>query len=245
MNWLDLLLLVLFLRAAAIGYHRGFLRTSLGLLSLAVGFWTAARYCEPCGQFLDQKFDFSQRLGNWIGEHLNWTHPAAGIDLQDFPAQFLPAVAQEVPLPEYYQDLLSFCMVDIASYSNQMVFATVGSLLSQALASLIKDGLIFLILAVGITLGLRLIGSLLIFWRQGRVGLIDRLAGTLFSLTSQGLIFTLLFGLFMLIWPVLGLLGNQINSGIIKGLGSALETSQLAPHFGSLFVQITQWLFKY
>ena len=54
MNWLDLVILILILLPAFIGFHKGFLRKVLGILGLIGGFVLAVRFYKPVTELFNR-----------------------------------------------------------------------------------------------------------------------------------------------------------------------------------------------
>jgi uncharacterized membrane protein required for colicin V production len=241
---LDILLLVLLLRAVIVGYRRGFWQSAAGLFSLGIGLWTAVHYYRPFAQYLDQKFLLSQGLSVWLTGRVIDSYPLAGIGSELFSDYNLPKGIEDLPFSENFQNVISNNISDIINSSGQLILKTVINPISQNLANVILDSLAFLLIVVGLNFVCRLVFLLLGFvFENGVLGAANRGGGALFSLTTQGLVLTIFFGMLLPIWPVFSFIGAGDEPGIISTLGKALESSWLIPKFVNLYAMLSKLVF--
>lgn len=245
MNWLDIILALFFLKAVISGYQKGFWHMIARFLSLGVALWMAYLYYQPLGVYLEQKFQLSSRLGGWMVNNL----PVL-LAIQDERAPLILETdslswIDNLPVPEFFQNSINSAVIDML-HSSENLMRSPGELICHALAGSAVNIIAFLILVIGVVLGLSVFESLLgKVFEKGVLGSINRMAGILFAFVWQSIIFILLFGLIHPILSLLDSLKGEINWVTLAFLNNTLNNSKLIPIFTEIFNQAVLWIGRY
>lgn len=244
MNALDILLLLLFLRALWMGFRRGFWQAAAGLFSVLIGLWAAVHYRADLARYLDEQLLLGPRLSDWLLKRLGAPSPGIGPETAPASNPYLVELTRDFPFSESWQKLFSLNVIDSISAAGQQTAQKMLGLLSQEVARLVLDGAAFLLILFAVWFGISLIFRLLgFFMSRGMLGLTNRCLGGAFALASQGLVLALVFGLLDPVWPVVTYLGEGRQSDLWTLVGTSLETSQLVPVLVNVYRLIAAWLF--
>lgn len=192
---LDLVLAVIFLVVAITGFHKGFLKSLIGLfgnfLALAGSYVLAA----PVTQWLNQQFGIVELLAVPIGR------------LLPMPESFSTVMASFIGLGQLYsyldQSILPVSLREniIMAVQEQInavgvgVYATMADIIATTVAMSVLKGLVFIVLWALLCVALFLVSHVLagVVHLVPVVGLVDRLGGMLVSLLLASITLLILY----------------------------------------------------
>jgi len=231
--------------AVIVGYYRGFWRSAAGLFSLGLGLWTAVRYHQNLALYLEQQLSVSQRLSTWLMERFTDAYsgiPGIGTETTSFPGKYLSEVAKNFPFTEPLSGQISTNLSDMINSSGEVIAKKLMEPILQNLANTVLDVVSFLLILIGIRFIVGLVFMLLGWVLEKRaLGWVNRLAGILFSFTTQGIIQVLIFGLLAPFWPIFTYIGDGKQTGLMLILSNAVNTSRLVPVLVNLYGLLAAW----
>ncbi|HHY59465.1 MAG TPA: hypothetical protein GX504_02510 [Clostridia bacterium] len=182
MNYLDLLLGLLFLVSSLVGYSRGFISLLAGLAGRILTLLAAFSLAKPLAGFLGEGLGAK----DWLAGKLAAFFPAAKIlaesDMGRIPAQKLPGVLEQMHLPPLLKFKIMERAPELMASGSASVTALVNELARQS-AELLLMAAAFLLLLVGGGLCLNLVVFAVNHLLQGTfIGQLNRLLGMAVSL---------------------------------------------------------------
>ena len=191
----DMILILLLLGAAWVGYRRGLLGSLVGLLGNILALFLAYWSRDAVSQAIDQQYG----TVNWIAGKIEGLLPipdalANTATSMDGVGQ-LYSLLEQMHLPQGLKDNLIQGVQDQAANLTNGLFETMSYTLSHILAQSIWQGIVFILLWI-ILAGVIIWGSQLLIGLLHHiplVGTIDRVGGALVSIFLVGLTVTVLY----------------------------------------------------
>ncbi|HHW05932.1 MAG TPA: hypothetical protein GXX34_00135 [Clostridia bacterium] len=182
MNYLDLLLGLVFLFCSLAGYTRGFISLMVGWAGKIITLIAAFYFAKPLAGFLGQGLGLQSRLAG----KLTTFFPPAGIlaesDMGRISAQKLPEVLDKMHLPPLLKFKVMERAPELMATGSASVTAVLNELARQS-ADLLLHGVSFLLLVIGGGLCIKFFVFLVNHLLQGTlIGQLNRLLGMTLTL---------------------------------------------------------------
>jgi len=225
LSWLDYVLLILIALGAYRGFRSGFVRAFLGLVALVVAFPLAGILTPSVSDFLQRQWAVAERMAAFLSEHIALPASLGSMELTDpvSVTQLIETLSAQ-HLPEPYLDTLGSVFGDLTSAAISYGAQTVGDFVFCAMALILLNTLVFLVLfsiirgiinliAAGSTRRMGL----------GFIGFSNRMAGLVFGVATVtagiavflGLVAPFL-GLSSLTWFAQSVSASVIGRGLLR-----------------------------
>lgn len=232
MNYVDLVLIIILALGAFKGYRRGFIYTLGGLFGWIVSLVIAMMYSSNLKIFFDEKLMLSNKLGEWLGEHL---------PLPDFAQSAGSSVSEvqqsinNMPLPGFMKESLTEQVIILNATGDGS--ASLAQVVGYGLADIIVKGIAFLILFFIVSFIIKLL--IMLFSRGVNAtvfGGVNRLGGLIMGTVINACIMAVVVGV---LYPLLtvGMPANPV--------GQEIETSFLTPILLNIFAVISSHVFGF
>ena len=181
---LDLVLAVIFLVVAITGFHKGFLKSLIGLfgnfLALAGSYVLAA----PVTQWLNQQFGIAELLAGPIGRLLPMPESFSTVMASFIGLGQLYSYLDQSILPASLRENIIMAVQEQINAVGVGVYATMADIIATTVAMSILKGLVFIVLWALLCVALFLVSHVLagVVHLVPVVGFMDRLGGMAVSL---------------------------------------------------------------
>ena len=192
---LDLVLAVIFLVVAITGFHKGFLKSLIGLfgnfLALAGSYVLAA----PVTQWLNQQFGIAELLAGPIGRLLPMPESFSTVMASFIGLGQLYSYLDQSILPASLRENIIMAVQEQINAVGVGVYATMADVIATTVAMSILKGLVFIALWALLCVALFLVSHVLagVVHLVPVVGLVDRLGGMLVSLLLAAITLLILY----------------------------------------------------
>lgn len=192
---LDLVLAVIFLVVAITGFHKGFLKSLIGLfgnfLALAGSYVLAA----PVTQWLNQQFGIAELLAGPIGRLLPMPESFSTVMASFIGLGQLYSYLDQSILPASLRENIIMAVQEQINAVGVGVYATMADIIATTVAMSVLKGLVFIALWALLCVALFLVSHVLagVVHLVPVVGLVDRLGGMLVSLLLASITLLILY----------------------------------------------------
>ena len=192
---LDLVLAVIFLVVAITGFHKGFLKSLIGLfgnfLALAGSYVLAA----PVTQWLNQQFGIAELLAGPIGRLLPMPESFSTVMASFIGLGQLYSYLDQSILPASLRENIIMAVQEQINAVGVGVYATMADIIATTVAMSVLKGLVFIALWALLCVALFLVSHVLagVVHLVPVVGLVDRLGGMLVSLLLAAITLLILY----------------------------------------------------
>ena len=192
---LDLVLAVIFLVVAITGFHKGFLKSLIGLfgnfLALAGSYVLAA----PVTQWLNQQFGIAELLAGPIGRLLPMPESFSTVMASFIGLGQLYSYLDQSILPASLRENIIMAVQEQINAVGVGVYATMADVIATTVAMSVLKGLVFIALWALLCVALFLVSHVLagVVHLVPVVGLVDRLGGMLVSLLLAAITLLILY----------------------------------------------------
>lgn len=231
MNIVDYIIIGLFLIGMVNGFRKGFLGSLVGIFGSIVGLITAYKCYPYLTGWADHQFQVLERLNRFLQEGLVLPQSVAKLKIA-LPTQGLADYLDKITLPAALKTQLIVYLQGLEETVGPQASSLLGDILHRFLATVIINGLAFLIIWFVITGFFQVIAALFSRMTQHSIlGGLDRVGGLLLGAALTALTLTIMLGLAAPLLNAADLAEPSFFSGVFKTIGEAW----LVPYFISLY----------
>lgn len=227
-NWLDIVISALLLWGVLRGLRAGFIRRTMSLAGLILGFWGAATWSASVVHLLEERFRVVSSFAGMARQYISIPTEVALIPMQPGGQQEIVNHVLMLPLHPEFKAKIANYMSTLLANMGTIGARTVGEFIYKALASLLLHALAFVVILLVVRGVSVLMAEVLTQIMASGVtsNLTNRLLGA-----GLGLLETL-----VLLVALIGLLTPIANVAGGKGLSQVLMDSRIAPVLARMFI---------
>ena len=192
----DIIVLIIFLVLAALGWQKGFVSSLIGFFGNIAALILAWFLKGSVAAILDTQFNLTSKWGETLSRIIPMPEDLAG-KMANFDAlgSFYTWL-ESTPLPESVRTQLIASMQDNINAMAQAQFATLLDTFSQVVANYLLIGLTFLGLWLILSIVITLISNFIVTFvhHTPLIGTIDRAGGVVINLALAAIVLAVLYG---------------------------------------------------
>lgn len=244
MNIIDLIIIGLMLLGAVGGYQRGFLGSIVGLFSSILGLLAAYHYYPVLAMWSNDQFQLEQRMAEFFQEHLPLPQAVSQFRIDKIPFPDLSQYLDKLDLPGALQGQLVPYLQRLSFDMTVQYQQKLGQILYQFLASIILNGIAFLIIWFIVDRSINLLLYLYTRMIKGNLlGAYDSIGGFIVGILLTFLTLTIFLGLVTPLLNFAGLAQPTLFTAVLKTMGESVLIPYFVVSFNFLSTKIFGFLF--
>lgn len=218
------------------GYRKGLINTLGGMVGYIISLVLALMYSEAFAGYLDAKFHLVQKISGWVTGFIP-VPATGGVPAGPLTPQQVDGALEGIALPAFMKAQLAESLQDAAASGNGAL-ENLAAAVGDRLASMLVEGLAFLILLFAVVFVARLLTRFITGQIHRTIlGRLNRVGGLLCGLAINTLILAMLVGVIAPFFTV------ATSSGAGSSFGEAINQSVLVPYLLQVFALVGSYVF--